>query len=127
MTELPVLTLALPPNMANKPPHWSLKARYMNGHRKIVGANFLIHNWLDEVESVHEKLVLPLDKPDLHWTVYTHQIMDENNCRARLKWPEDALVHNGVIKDDAPQYIGKQTVVNEIYRKNPRVELRVSF
>lgn len=124
MTELPVLTLALPPNMANKRPHWSEKARYIHGTKRIVGANALIVAWRSGTVDPNG---WRLKRPNLYWTVYTHQRMDEDNLWARLKWPLDVLVQNGVLIDDKPEHIGKQTVTNEIDRKNQRVELRVTF
>ena len=57
--------------------------------------------------------------------LYVHQKMDDDNLKARLKWPLDWLVIRGYILDDSPDVLSWGPVTQSIDRADQRIEIEL--
>ncbi len=116
------LTLPLPPNRANQSYgkarwEWAAKKRYMNGNTRLLGAIDLALGQIPQCDD------LPLDNVTISATLYVKNLMDDDNLKARLKFPLDTLVKAGILVDDSPKHCTVLKPEQVIDRKNMRVEL----
>ena len=119
-----ILTLPLPPNRANQTYgkarwEWATKKRYIQGTARLAGAKTLALSALRGV-------VLPLGPTEVRATFYLHNLMDDDNLKARLKFPLDALVQAGILADDKRPHCVVADPKQVIDRKNPRVEVTLT-
>lgn len=89
------IELPLPPNRANQSRGIAryegfYKKRYFN---KLEGYFLSIKSGLPPI---------PWEKAEFEAVIEVPRLMDFDNLIARLKWPVDALVYFGVLKDDHP-------------------------
>ena len=115
------LTLPLPPNRANQTQgkarwEWARKKEYIEGTTRLVGAKTLA------LIALRGK-TLPLGPTEVRATFYLRNLMDDDNLKARLKFPLDALVQAGILVDDKRPHCVVPDPEQHIDRKNPRVEV----
>ncbi len=117
------LTLPLPPNRANQTQaqarwEWARKKEYIEGTRRLVGARLL-------ALSALRGQALPLGPTEVRATFYLRNLMDDDNLKARLKFPLDALVQAGILVDDKRPHCVVLEPKQVIDRKNMRVEIEL--
>ena len=108
------LTLPLPPNRANARWHWRREKELRDSYfmRCLVMHGL---RWRDA----------PLAYARISATLYVWNISDMDNLMARMKWPVDWLVHRGYITNDDPAHLEWTLPMQQIDRKNPRVEIEL--
>ena len=115
----------MPPNIANKryrPRIESfVKRDYIQGKGMVVGAKTLAVGQT----TGHRK---PIPNAIVAATFYLRgsKIMDDDNAKARLKWPLDALVKAGVLVDDSRPHCTVLDPEQKFDRKNPRLEIEIT-
>ena len=117
------LTLPLPPNRANQSQgkarwEWARKKEYIEGTKRLVGAKVLALSALHGV-------TLPLGPTEVRATFYLRNLMDDDNLKARLKFPLDALVKAGILVDDKRPHCVVPDPAQHIDRKRERLELEL--
>ncbi len=117
------LTLPLPPNRANQSQgqarwEWKTKKLYIEGTSRLVGAKALA------LIAMGGK-TLPLGPTEVRVTFYLRNLMDDDNLKARLKFPLDALVQAGILVDDKRPHCVVPDPEQHIDRKNVRVEIEL--
>lgn len=120
-----LLTLPLPPNMANgtlAKAHWATKRRAQQ--RYAAEALVALQNQRKAWRGAHRP---PHDRPiRVTATLYLYHRMDQDNLAARLKWALDALVRAGVLADDDPAHLAL-TVRQVVDRADQRVEFTMDW
>ena len=112
------LIMPLPPNMMNGPDsrlHWAVKNRKKKA--------YYLHSRVYLNDRKTRKLWSEGGWVRASATLFVHQLMDDDNLRARLKWMWDALVQEGVLQGDSPKDLQVDAVEQRIDRKFPRVEV----
>ena len=118
------LTLPLPPNRANQTHgqarwEWARKKQYIEGTVRLVGAKALAL-----IALRGERL--PLGPTEVRATFYLRNLMDDDNLKARLKFPLDALVQAGILVDDKRPHCVVPDPEQHIDRKRPRLEIELT-
>jgi hypothetical protein len=116
MAFIALLTLPLPPNLANSRLHWRAKHRKRQQYFQQAALALM-------AQPLTRYPVADLVKLDA--TLYVWQFMDADNAVARLKWTIDALVQNGYLVNDDQSHLELGTVRQRIDRKQQRVDLRL--
>lgn len=105
-----LLTLPLPPNMANGRMHWRAKNRKRQ-------------EYLAMCDAWESGSPLRLTKARMTPRLYVWSKMDVDNAMARLKWPVDWLVRRGYLPDDNPDHLEWSIPKQIIDRKRQRIEI----
>jgi len=119
------IILPLPPNLANsKFKHWAAKKQAKDAYVRTVVAvsqNAKMHTltpWF-----VVPRYQYPVTVK-YHFGLWNKS--DEDNLIARGKWALDAIVTNGILIDDSPDYVQIARPTQEIDRKWQRLEVEIT-
>lgn len=122
MKEL-TLTAPLPPNIANNRMHWRTK---LKAKKRYWGS-------LNTLSLIGRIPISPLASRTqtgptrIAATLYVHNLMDDDNAMARVKWLLDWLVANDYLPGDARKNIQWAGMPEQVIdRKNPRIELTLT-
>lgn len=113
------VTLPLPPNRANARQHWAATYREKS-------------NYLEACLPGLYRVFRPLNGPKFKRKVrvdalfYVWSEFDEDNLRALLKFPLDALRHYRVIAGDDPSLLTVGEIRQVVDRRNRRLELTLT-
>ena len=105
--------LPLPPNIANARWHWAQRNRHRTSYLTLCTV------------ADHRRPPEPIAPAVVTATLYVHNMMDDDNAVARLKWAIDWLKVREIIEDDHPACMTLAEVRQVVDRKRPRVEIRV--
>ncbi len=109
------LILPLPPNRANAREHWRVTARKKMEYYTKANLAVTAQRWWGTAPLA--------TRFTLNATLYLWARMDRDNLMARLKWPIDSLVRNGLLVDDNEKWLDLQMPKQVIDRTNMRVEI----
>ena len=113
------LVLDVPENVANASRrHWSVLHRAKKAYYAAQDGRALVG------------LIPPPPSPPMasvrvlaHFRLWNE--MDDDNLKARMKWPQDYLKTRGYIANDNPKVVRELVVTQEIDRKNQRLEITI--
>lgn len=113
------VVLPLPPNRANDRSHWRKVHREKKAYYELATFQLLLQS--DYGRRVRAE---GGDYFNVTATLYVKAKMDDDNAVARLKWPLDTLVNNGLLFSDKRPWCTLTGIPEQqIDRKHPRVEI----
>jgi hypothetical protein len=121
-TEL-VITLPLPPNMANGRMHWRSKQKRRVAYLEHCVYECILRHVSADAYRLKERHAA------LAFTLYLGAQMDHDNALARCKWPVDFLVAQGFLHDDSPKWcqfsIPSQVITRD--KNQQRLEITITY
>lgn len=121
------LILPIPPQRANDRSHWTKVMR----EKKKYYEECHIALFFDKINPVFKKLVRPYLHEFVEWeaSMDVQRLHDFDNLVARLKWPIDALVQNGIIKNDDWLHCRPKSFPTQVLKskKTDKRELRITL
>lgn len=112
-------TFPMPVNLANSRLHWRVKHNLKKAYWEKCDGLQLVGFLPPPPDD-------PFERATATVRLYVHNLMDEGNAMARLKWIEDWLVTRGYLVDDRSRNLHyPEPAQQTIDRKDPRVEIEV--
>lgn len=114
-----ILTLPIPPNIANARMHWTAKHRARRAYRDACTALWVAR----KIPRANK----PLAFAEVSAHLYVWSLMDDDNAMARMKFALDWCVHAGYLMGDSRKHLRWEHVPNQtVDRKNPRLILTLT-
>ena len=107
--------LPLPPNMLNSRTHWRKRLGEKNGY------------WLQCLALYGRRPKRTFARATISAHFYLWNLMDDDNCMARMKFPLDFLVNREYIADDSRKVLTWTGLPEQtIDRSNQRLEIELT-